>query len=391
MATLNFGSFFDGYYAEQKSQLADDANARAAEEAARAQAAADMRAQLFAQQQEQFRQEATLRELQRRAAEQQVTGGMELFAVTQPDAVDRARFGATTGAITRAAMLPIAAPVAALTADTTLTQARAAAAAGAANLGRAQVDASIFGDPAVQRDLVATGVTNAGVNRDLAAAGAEGAALKRVLARDERELMADPRTREIASATVRLAQETKLLDGLMQVGRMDKVNELLQPYGMEAKMEGAVPMTRPIGTAEWLPWAGAMSLPFYRQLAANLENAAQAHEREAAAAARAKGAAGGSPTPQPAAPAIAALGIPGATTGQPTPVAGRTSAPAPANGPGLRQALPLAADKPGPAGITQAQAYAQAQADMARVPNATYRDVVSRARLLYSTPRQATP
>lgn len=391
MATLNFGSFFDGYYGQQKSELLDADNARADEIAGRQQQEAERAAQLFAQGQDAYRASATLRDLQRRALEQGLTGQMELFNVTQPDTVARAQFNARTGEVTRAAMEPIAPQLAELTAGNLLTQARTAQARGTAGLGQAQVDAAIFGAPGVQQDLVTIG-TNA------AAAKASQSALQRLLAQNEQALMTDPRTQEILRTTVQLGQETKLLDGLMQVGRMDQVNKLLQPYGMEARMEGAVPVTRRIGEQQWMPWTGAMSLPFYRSLAANLENAAQAHEREAAAArARAQAAA---KTPAATAAPVSVLGIPGADTGQPTPLAGRAAPapvaaagqparPAPAAQPGRPAPATAPIDTPGPAGITAAQAFAQAAADLARVPNASYRDIVARAKVLYDTPRQA--
>ena len=149
-----------------------------------------------------------------------------------------------------------------------------------------------------------------------AAQGAQAkTALGRLVAQQDLATASDPQVQLLTRTAQQVAQETKLLNDLMQLGRMDAVNQMLQRQGMEAKMVGAVPMIRPIGQGEWQPWAGAMSLPFYRNLTMNLENVAQAKEREMRATAA---------TPQ--ANPLAALGL-GAGVAA-TPLAGRAPASA---------------------------------------------------------------
>ena len=364
MASPNFGSFFDGYYQQQRSDVLDA-------EAARAAAGAAQRDALFAQQQAEFAANAPLRALERASRQQTLQGGMDLFSVTNPAAVQAARFTATADAATRDAQLPMLPELAAAGAQTLRDRALATASAAGGERARTEAVAGLFQDPAflaslvnAQRDTATAAAGRAGVQAalfsdpayttaltdtalNIAATQSQDSALARVLSADKTTMLADPKVRELAAMTARLSMETQALDALMTRGDMAGVNTLLRPSGMEAKMEGAVPMVRRIGETEWRPWAGAMAMPFYKSLAANLENAAQAHEREAAAA-KASAAARA-----PSAPATQALGIPAA----PTPVAGRQApapvtapAPAPVTAPAPTAApVPVAAPAPSPA------------------------------------------
>ena len=327
MITPNLFAFNEGYAAEQRVQLADAEDQRRQEEAARRQF-------LFEQAQAEFSANQAVRELERQARLQELQGGLDLRQITQPEALAAARYTATTNAATREAMLPVVPQVAQAGASTLLDQALAAQTRAGTARTMAGLDAGFLATPGVAQNLQETRVNTA-------ATQANQSALARLLSESERTFQADPQVRGLAQQATLLANETKLLDGLMQLGRMDQVNQILSQRGYEAKIEGqganAAYYIRPIGGATWETWTGAMSLPFYGNYVRNLENAAQAYERAMAGRARETGA-------QAVAP-VASLGLGVGGAAAPTPIAGRAPAAAPAAPPAT---APITAPVPQP-------------------------------------------
>ncbi len=324
MITPNLFSFNEGYAAEQRLQLADAEERRRQEEAARRQS-------LFEQAQAEFAANQPVRELERADRLQGLQGGIDLRQVTLPEAVAAARYAATTNDATRQAMLPVVPQVAQAGAATLLDQALAAQTRAGTARTMAGLDAGFLATPGVAQNLQETRVNTA-------ATQATQSALARLVSEADRAFQADPQVRGLAQQATLLANETKLLDSLMQLGRMDQVNKILSQRGYEAKIEGqganAAYYIRPVGSPTWETWTGAMSLPFYGNYVRNLENAAQAYERAMAGRARETGA-------QATAP-VAALGL-GVGGAAPTPLAGRAPAPAPAS-----SAAPTVAPVPQP-------------------------------------------
>ncbi len=312
MITPNLFAFNEGYAAEQRVQAADAEERRRQDEAARRQS-------IFEQAQAEFAANQAVRDLERQDRLQALQGGIDLRQVTQPETVAAARYAATTNDATRQAMLPVVPQVAQAGAATLLDQALAAQARAGTARTMAGLDAGFLATPGVAQNLQETRLNTV-------ATQANQSALARLLSESERSFQADPQVRALTQQVTMVANEAKVLNGLMQLGRMDQVNQVLRAQGYEAKVDprggGAPPLIRRIGTEEWVPWDGAMSLPYYRDLMMNAENYAQSLERAAAAARARAGAAGQTASP------VATLGLGVGGAAAPTPIAGRASAPA---------------------------------------------------------------
>jgi hypothetical protein len=398
MATLNFGSFFDGYAKQQDIELrdAEDERRRVAER---------QRAELFEQGQRLFNQDAPLRDLQRDVALTTLQGQQVVLPLKQQRDLARARFNLAADDATLAAQYPTLTTVAQAGAQAQLDAARAAALQGNTSLLQAGARNTLHQTPgfldeviAAQRNAATAGALTSDVavqqarleqglyqspeflqdatatRRNTAAAGAAGSALKALLARDELALQQDPVARGLVQTANQMQQQATLLDGALRLRRMDVVNNFLASQGLEAKFEGATPMIRQRGAPEgtpWEPWTNAMSLPFFQDLTRNLEMAARAHAKEAS-------------VPQ-AAPASPVAGLFAAPT-EATPVAGRPApSGAPPQGAAATPARP-AAPAENPQVVRARSAYQQALRELAGVPGARHEDVVRRAQQIMATP-----
>lgn len=380
MATLNFGSFFDGYAQQQGVELRDAEEARRRQQAAQAQT-------LFDQQQATFNQEAALRDLRIRNEEQRLRGGMELFTPQHAEAMARANFNLQAGNAVRTAQIPTLTEVAEAAAAAQRQRALTAQTQAGVDAARTNIAASLFGNTAYTDALTGAALTTAqtaqtqaevdqakvGVQaglygdqqytgalsataRNTAAAAENQSALQFLLSQDAVKIQQDPVARSLAEETAKLKQYGDLLNAAMQNGRMDIANRLLQPQGLEAAFEGGVPVVRQIGTEKWAPFAAAMSLPFYKDLTANLERAARAHLSGARADTL--------PAGQQGAPAAALLAPPTA----PTPIAGRGAPATPAAPAAVAptKAAPPPVAPPPPAGPPDPVEVLGAQLDAAK-------------------------
>lgn len=314
MVAPNLFGFVEGYQAQQSIELRDAEERRRQEAEARQQTEERRRQALFDQQQQEFFAAEQLRQAERDLALQRATGAAELLQVTQPDAVAGARFNLMTNAATREAMTPVVPQVAQAGAQTLLDRALTAQTTAGTARTQSQVLADFLGTPGVTDTLRETQVNAAQTAQSRTALG-------RLVAEQDLLTAQDPQAQAVVRATQQIAQETKLLDLLLQQNNLGAANQLLQRRGMEIKVappgSGAPLLIREVGAQEWRPWEGAMALPFYRQQLANYELAAQAMERRAKA--------------QPAGTApVTALGLGLTPSATPTPLAGRAPAPAPA-------------------------------------------------------------